>query len=491
MILVTPYSIAPVSYAKTRTQTTPTHISTPEYLHLTKRFGIIAASQLPLHYALALKSWSPIQYLTRLSHEELNPYHRLLGRIILTFFSLHASLYLNFYIQKGLLAKRIRDSDVILGLLAISTALLLGTTALSKIRTWNYRVFFYTHVILSISLLPTLYLHVSHLRIYILEASIIYALLIIQRNISQSPAAATITLLPDTNLISITIPLNNNKFLSSRAYKPGQHIYLGFPSLPQKLRINPFSIANPSPLKDRKIRLVARTLAGTTAILADLADHGKTPQQTVPLLIEGPYGSAAHFPNLALNFDRVLLVAGGVGATFALPLFIDLMRHRAEGITTARQGVPSVKFVWTVRGAEDARWGIELVREQMGEVYSLAKAAMEVYVTGSTNKVQTPRAEDADGSIELQERDPLMHGFDENPNTTPTPQNPPPTTLPPKPSRPDFHTLIDQTFSTAAGEKVAVLVCGPKSMGRDLRREVRRWVSEGRDVFWHGEEFAW
>ncbi|KAL8877139.1 MAG: hypothetical protein Q9198_004794, partial [Flavoplaca austrocitrina] len=103
-----------------------------DYLHLTKRFGIIGASQLPLHYLLALKSsWSPITYLTRLSHEELNPYHRALGRIILLFVSLHASFYLNFFIQKSLLTKRIRDPDVILGLLAITTFLTVGTTALA------------------------------------------------------------------------------------------------------------------------------------------------------------------------------------------------------------------------------------------------------------------------------------------------------------------------------------------------------------------------
>ncbi|KAI4265144.1 MAG: hypothetical protein L6R35_007188, partial [Caloplaca aegaea] len=158
-----------------------------DYLHLTKRFGIIAASQLPLHYLLALKSsYSPISLLTRLSHEELNPYHRALGRILLIFLSLHASFYLNFYVQKSLLLKRIRDADVILGLLAITSLLILGTTALARIRRKNYLLFFTVHVALSISLLPILYFHVSHLRPYILESALIYALLILQRNVSQT-----------------------------------------------------------------------------------------------------------------------------------------------------------------------------------------------------------------------------------------------------------------------------------------------------------------
>ncbi|KAL9007584.1 MAG: hypothetical protein Q9173_007177, partial [Seirophora scorigena] len=149
-----------------------------DYLHLTKRFGIIAASQLPLHYLLAVKSsYSPISLLTRLSHEELNPYHRALGRILLLLLSLHASFYLNFYVQKSLLLKRLRDADVILGLLAITSLLVLGTTALAWIRRKNYLLFFIVHVTLSISLLPTLYFHVSHLRPYILESALVYTLL--------------------------------------------------------------------------------------------------------------------------------------------------------------------------------------------------------------------------------------------------------------------------------------------------------------------------
>ena len=410
-----------------------------------------------------------------MSHEELNPYHRLLGRVIITFFSLHASMYLNFYVQKGLLLKRIQDWDVILGLAAISTALLLGTTALAKIRDWNYRVFFYSHVILSISLLPTLYLHVSHLRIYILEAGLIYVLLILQRNFSQASANSTITQLPHTNLLSITIPLT--KSLSSKTYKSGQHIYLGFPSLPQKLRINPFSIANPSPNSDRKIHLVARKLNGTTSLLADLATNSdsKTPpsRSSTPLFIEGPYGSAAHFPDLA-NFDRALFVAGGVGATFTLPLFIDLMQRQRKG-----ENIPSTKFVWTVRERADAVWGLQMLREYLGEN---SLPGVELYVTGAGHRSSGARHDDGE-EIELQERQHLMSGVDESDaiNSVATMNG-----------RPNLRALVDQIFTISANEKVAVLVCGPRGMGKGVRREVGRWVlGKGRDVFWHGEEFGW
>ena len=413
---------------------------------------------------LALKSWSPIQYLTRLSHESLNPYHRLLGRLIITLMACHASLYLNFYVQNGLLLKRIKDWDVILGLMAISSALSIGTTALARVRDWNYRVFFYAHVVLSVVLLPVLFLHVSHLRVYILEAAAIYMVLILQRNVDQSSAQATIKTLPATNLLSITIPLS--KSLVKRTYKPGMHIYLGFPSLPQKLRINPFSIANPHPHEDKNIHLVARALGGTTAMLADLA----TKPQPTPLLIEGPYGSASYFPDLA-NYDRVLFVAGGVGATFTLPIYRDLLRRSAAG-----EQIPAAKFIWTVRSGADAAWGIRQLSEQCE---GSLPTECEVFVTGKGGR---GRGEAAGAeSIELQEREGLLGGSASKEGAADAVRR----------GKPNLRVIIDEVFSHDISDRAAVLVCGPSGMGASVRMEVGRWVWRGRDVFWHSEEFGW
>ncbi|KAL8829591.1 MAG: hypothetical protein Q9170_006098 [Blastenia crenularia] len=446
----------------------------PNYLHLTKRFGIIAASQLPLHYLLAFKSpHSPISILTRLSHEQLNPYHRALGRIILLFLSLHASFYLNFYIQKSLLRKRIQDPDVLLGLLAFTTFITLTTTALAKVRQRNYFLFFTLHVLLSISLLPTLYFHVSHLRIYILESVAIYLLLILQRNISQKTLKnATLNPIPGTsNLISITIPLPPSLQSQKRkSFHPAQHIYLSLPtplSSPQeKLRLNPFTVAN-LPHKDKHIRLVLRALNGTTNILSTLASKHET--ATTDLLIEGPYGAAANFPNL-MGFDKILLVAGGVGATFTMPLYRDLVDR---GIGAGR-----MRFVWVVREVEDARWGVEYLTE-----------GCEVYCTGrQSKKGRKLQDEDDDEGIELQERTGLMEGEVDDSETD--------LGLPPHISlhrgRPDFSLTIGEIFAEEpAPRKLAVLVCGPAGMATALRSEVGRRVGKGVEVFWHNEEFGW
>ena len=450
-----------------------------DYLHLTRRFGIVAASQLPLHYLLAAKSWSPIQYMTRMSHEELNPYHRLLGRILIALFSVHAAMYLNFYVQKSLLLKRIQDRDVILGLLAITTFMVIGTTALAKIRAWNYRVFFYLHVILSLSLLPILFFHVSHIRRYIIESAAVYLILILQRNVSQTTAEATIELIPSTNLLSISIPLTNS--LSSKTFAQGQHIYLGFASLPQKLRINPFSVANRDPRDDKKIELVARALSGTTAMLADHA----VKQKTIKLTLEGPYGAAGHFPDLA-SYDRVLFVAGGVGATFTLPLYLDLLHRDSRG-----ESIPGIRFIWSVRQSADAGWGIKQLLETCGTL----PESFSAYVThsdvddqnlaSSARRTQNRSEAESSDFIELQERDRLLSDLSSAEGSVSRDGN----TMPN--DRPEFRAIVDEVFSYDSSERVAVMVCGPSGMGMSVRREVARWVWKGRDVFWHGEEFGW
>ena len=103
-------------------------------MHLTKAFGHVAVSQLPLHYLLSMKApTSPITLATGLTHERLNAYHRLFGRIIHGLLGTHAILYIRFFILNDLMAKRIQDRDVRLGLIAFWLFNFLGLLAIPPI----------------------------------------------------------------------------------------------------------------------------------------------------------------------------------------------------------------------------------------------------------------------------------------------------------------------------------------------------------------------
>ncbi|MCJ1384650.1 hypothetical protein MMC17_007768 [Xylographa soralifera] len=466
-----------------------------DYMHVTKRFGIVAASQLPLHYLLSAKpAYNPIQYLTRLSHEQLNPYHRVFGYVLMSLFVAHATLYLNFYIQMGFLTKRIKDIDVQLGLAAVISFTIIGTSAISYIRHYSYRIFYTLHIALSFAILPILYFHVRYLRIYILETAAIYAFLVLQRYINkQHPGSATVSLIPNTSLIRISLPAA--ALPEQKTYRPGQHVYLSRPFFNQTSSIsishmNPFSVAN-LPLEDSpRIELIARELDGSTKMIADAARHHKG--GPLHFLLEGPYGSATKFPDL-LSYDHVLFVAGGVGATFALPIYGDLLRrissnHDSEkNSTTSGVGLDNgqarhrkivsaaaekttaepesqqtdedmksatnskLSFIWSVRAVEDATWGLEAIRQQNGNI----PKSFELFVSGKQKESQYSVL------------------------TTTTYE------------RPQVKSVVEKVFTGSESQRVAVLVCGPAALGRDVRREVGEWVWKGREVWWHEEQFSW
>ncbi|KAF2403686.1 hypothetical protein EJ06DRAFT_519420 [Trichodelitschia bisporula] len=326
-----------------------------DYLHLTKRFAIIGASQLPLHYLLSLKSpLSPLQLLTRLSHEQLLETHQVLGRLIQILLTLHASFYLNFYLRSSLLAKRIKDADVALGLTLITLLTLLGTTALRPLRNVSYTLFYRVHIAVACAILPLAWFHVSHIRPYIAECALIFTTHTILRFLASRTVPATLTTLPGTSLLKISTPAPES------TWQAGQHIFLRGPARAAPaswagLSANPFTIAsNPgSPSLD----LIIRPLRGATKHLA--AAPGK-----VYVTLEGPYGAGRWMPDWR-GFDRVLLVAGGVGGTFIAPVWRSVL---------AARGGEGARLVWVARSGAEVAWAFGTEKVE-GDV--------EVFITGS------------------------------------------------------------------------------------------------------------
>jgi hypothetical protein len=451
-------------------------------MHVAKRFGIVGASQLPLHYLLAIKSpWSPIALLTRRSHEQLNVYHQILGRIIQTLLSLHAIFYINFFWQFGWLAKRVKDNDVILGLSAITTITLIGTTALSPIRRWSYRVFYFVHILGATILLPILYYHVKHIRTYILESAAVYVLNILLRFIHSKRYPGTLSIVPGTNLVQVSIPT------PTKNWKAGQHVYLTT-SVPitggtvGTLK-NPFTIAS-LPKADGNLTLIARTLKGNTKTLAARARTASLSGQNVKLQIEGPYG--LHLPNFS-QFDRILLVAGGVGATFIVPIYRSIITSRLNAPNNTN--LSSIHLIWSVRKITDTNWALPIPETSgaNGNAREMG-AEQDLYITGSANEDAGTgsgyKEVDQGESIEMMgEREGLVGDGEEGANLEEEGVNI-------KHRRPDLRDIVDETFGGGQSGRVAVLVCGPSGMGAQVRREVGRWIRKGKSVYFHSEEFG-
>jgi hypothetical protein len=450
--------------------------------------------------------YSPLQLLTRLSHEQLKSSHQVLGRIVFLLFSLHAACYLNFFIQMNVLAKRIQMQDVIFGIISIVLFAAISTTALYQIRRWNYRVFYISHVAIANVLVVPLYLHVHHIRPYVWEVVIVNALHLLFRFTAHKTYTGTIAILPGTNLIQIRIPFTT--LTSTLSWRPGQHVYLSLPtgkhysaSLSDQFALrnktNPFTIAS-IPVKDKELLLVAKTLTGNTKKMSELAkslakEGGEAPN--IPLAIEGPYGASSHLPDLS-SYDKILLVAGGVGATFIFPIYRSIVEFHDPN----HAGQPQVRFIWAVQRLADTQWaflsrsGLEATTPanddgdadsdagEDGVADGLAPStptAIEVFVTrGAASAL--PFGENGE-EIELAEDDQLLSMEEEMKKPRPG--------MVLKTGRPKIPAIVDEVFSR--GMRVAVVTCGPKRLTRKLRESVEQWVRQGVEVYWHEETFGW
>jgi NAD(P)H-flavin reductase len=451
-----------------------TNCTHPDYLHITKRFGHVAASQFPIHYMLSMKSYTaPLTVLLQTSHEELNPWHRITGRIIYFLLLNHGSWYMNFFVQADLLSTRLTALVVIIGITAFSLLTVIATSSLSSVRKWNYRVFFLLHLFIGVSLPPLLFFHAPELRVYMIEAFALFIIDIICRKLDTVTGYATITKVPNTKLVKMKILMPATKLDRFRA-APGQHVYLNIPpeSTPPNTSspsihdtlYNPFTVADVSATD---ITLVLRSLRGpTTNALETLAALTKA---RPPINIEGPYGSSRRFPNLISKYDRILLVAGGVGATFTLPIYRDLR----DQLETEGKSPDNIKFIWSMRSSAETAWasqspesGISLADDESVNIFFTRGTSPERYHADEVSP--------ADGSVE-------MHGIRGSRESIGAGG---------VRDRCDLRKIVDETFKHSQEESVAVLVCGPTKMARELRNHVGRWVGRGREVFWHDESFG-
>ncbi|KAI0517852.1 ferric reductase like transmembrane component [Xylaria bambusicola] len=448
-----------------------------DYLHLTKRFGIVAVSQFPVQYLLSLKYLNPIALALRSSHEEVNRWHRVLGRVTGIFVTLHASFYFNFYYQNNLLGQKITSLVPVLGFILITAMYLLYGTALSVVRQYSYRLFFITHLLVALALPPVIYFHAHHASIYVWESLIVFLLDIATRRFGLITADTKVELIPGTDLIKLVGSIPRGK-ITRFAKNPGTHIYLSIPSASRPHRnpiaaahlvfefsFNPFSVAEVDE-NAGQLTLVARRHNGPmTRALTSFASHPSS-DHNVKLSFDGPYGCAMRFPNLASSaFDRILFVAGGVGATFTLPLYRWVL---------AENPAARVQMVWAVRGAGDATWPVG------GEGKGITDDDnIQLFLTGDIleNTIDNARTSNESEDIEMVS----LSNEDEQTKHA----------LLYSDRRPNLQKIVDGFFRQGAEERVAVLVCGPDAMARDLRSHVGAWVNKGRDVWWHNESFAW
>lgn len=488
-----------------------------DYMHLTKRFGIVAVSQYPMQYMLTLKSFNPVSWTLKLSHEETNRWHRVLARVTTLLLSLHTIFYYNYFIQNSILLQKLQSPVVVYGMLSFAGLNLMITTALRPLRKLSYRVFFVTHLLIALGLPVVLWFHASSSRKYMLEALGVFLLDIGFRKRDTITVETTISSIPGTSLIKIQVPVprqRQNHFL--RGVAPGAHVYINVPPATRsafrrkdvkaandasevlfEFMFNPFTIAHVDQ-DSGSLTLVARQRAGpmTKGLARFASSSSSSPapsagsaEKKALLNIEGPYGAAKHFPTLSLGseFDRILLIAGGVGATFTIPLYRGIVAENPD---------TKVEMVWAVRTAGEATWAV--MENDARDI--LNDSNVHIYLTG--NSGSGPEGGTGTGlssGVDSGENSPALINLGAGINGAVAMEM---NTLrrtadgrvvarkEQHRSRPDVKKVVDEVFAHEPHERVAILVCGPTKMGKQVRRYVGRYVNEGREVWFHNEGFG-
>ena len=286
--------------------------------------------------------------------------------------------------------------------------------------------------------------------------------------------------------------------------RPGAHVYLTIPresrpadaalgGLLYEFLLNPFTVAAVDETASQ-ITLVARApLKGQiTQRLASLASSPhNTSVANIPLNIEGPYGAASRKIDELLGraVDRILIVAGGVGATFAVPMYRAAVAENPHA---------KVDFIWAVRTAGEATWALAPLAHDgdSGPAWTnvLDDPNVRIFLTGDIvgdDPIDTSRrhressvasTSSDTGEVELN----AVHR--DIPSSR---RGGPRLTSETNRKRPDLRRIVDETFRKSADDRVAVLVCGPHRMTKEVRDHVSPWVSRGREVIWHDESFGW
>lgn len=342
--------------------------------------------------------------------------------------------------------------------------------AWSPIRHAFYETFKILHISLAIlAVIGTWYhLHLKELPQlpYLIAAIVVWAadrfwrvFRVVYGNVGKGGSKALVEALPG-NAVRVTVSMAR-----PWTFRPGQHAYMYMPSI-SFLQSHPFSVAWSEEAEDhmaeklamnrkdvldmRKTTMsfVIRARTGFTNTLYQKAAACPRGQMETTCMVEGPYGELHGMK----SYGTVMLFAGGVGITQAVPHVRDLViGYGNEAVATKR-----ITLVWIIQTPEHLEW----IRPWMTQILALDKRRDILRIMLFVSR---PRS-----SKEIHSPSATVQMF---------------------PGRPNIDTLIAAEMEQQVGT-MGVSVCGPGVLSDDVRRAVRNRQYHG-EVDFVEEAFSW
>lgn len=185
----------------------------------------------------------------------------------------------------------------------------------------------------------------------------------------------------------------------------------------------------------------------------------RAPNQPVhpTILLEGPYG---HIYPL-WRYESVLMIVGGTGIAAAVPYLQDHLQRSSNNRSSTseeKSRTRGIELVWTTRQSAFLR---DLADRELNPMLSRNDFRASFYTTGSSDRFRQD-FNDLGYTVQM--------------------------------GRPDLQSLILTRASkaSAAGMKLAILVCGPSGMADEARAATHLAMKQGyQDIKYVEETFTW
>jgi predicted ferric reductase len=334
----------------------------------------MAICQLPLIFLLAGRQ-NVIGFLAGMSYASLNWFHRWVARTLWLTATIHMCFWFRDWARYDYIKYELYNDELTKrGFAAWCILTFIVVTSIRPIRGLSYEVFVLQHLVTFIGFIVAVWMHApNEVRVWVwipigllvFDRVVRYVwgayvnLAVFHRNKGSKGSrlwthSATFTPLPG-NITRVTV---DNPGISWQA---GQHVFLTCHSI-VPLQCHPFTIA--SLPDDDKLEFFIRAENGGTRrffryaskndkILGDLGSAPAAKGRTV--FVEGPYGTLRSLR----QFDSVVLLAGGMGATFTMPLLRDIASvwtKESKGQigqgsfqTKRLAATKRIRFVWVIK----------------------------------------------------------------------------------------------------------------------------------------------
>ncbi|KAG8736987.1 hypothetical protein FRC10_008673 [Ceratobasidium sp. 414] len=308
----------------------------------------MALSLLTPTFLFASKN-SPAALLLGKGYEKLNWVHRWAGRLLFLMATTHGSLWMNNRIRNGqgkLLRTGTKERE---GMAAYGTLCMIVLLSLRPVRAYAYQFFYMSHILGYMTFFIMICYHTPYAEPWIFPPIAFWGLDLVVRLARFRLKDAYLTSI-DQQMTLIRIPDVQGGWMA------GQHVRLRVFFGGRPFESHPLTILNAdlattalpqSSPTSIGITLGARAVGDWSCALNRLASEtGSGGDVRVSVMLDGPYGGLS----LDLgDFESVLLVAGGSGATFTLGVLDDIVgrivrHHRAKGEKTRY-----IKYVWFIK----------------------------------------------------------------------------------------------------------------------------------------------